>query len=193
MAGITHTQKLRYLSQRNELKRNTAKFSHGEHSRLKVTSAGPKLQETQGDDKRDDDVDEQASVDVVRGPPQSDEGPLGNGLHLEEEWGRVPRDIRLVLDRFLEAVRLDPFDLLDGLLKLGGIVPNVGPVTVTNTWGKSSTNGIEHVLCGVDIVGANSSMTSKILSNGRCVLANISEVDLYGSEGIDQDSTSTEQ
>jgi hypothetical protein len=66
MAGITHTQKLRYLSQQKELKRHTVKISHGEHSRLKVTSAGPKLQVTQGDDERDGDVDEQASVDVVR-------------------------------------------------------------------------------------------------------------------------------
>jgi len=36
-----------------------------EHSRLKVTSAGSELQEAQGDNERDDDMDEQASVDVV--------------------------------------------------------------------------------------------------------------------------------
>jgi len=39
---------------------------NGKGSRLKVTSTVPKLQEAQGDDERDDDVDEQASVDVVR-------------------------------------------------------------------------------------------------------------------------------
>lgn len=37
-----------------------------EHPRLEVTNAPSELQVTQGDDKRDDDVDEQASVDVVR-------------------------------------------------------------------------------------------------------------------------------
>jgi len=39
---------------------------NGENPRLKVTRAGPELQEAQGDDERDDYVDEQAGVDVVR-------------------------------------------------------------------------------------------------------------------------------
>ena len=48
-----------------ELKRETVKISHCEHSRLKITSAVSELQEAQGDDERDNDMDEQASVDVV--------------------------------------------------------------------------------------------------------------------------------
>jgi len=106
------------------------------------------------------------------------EGPRGDSLHLEQEWHRVPCDAGLLLDRFLETARLNLLDLLDGLLEFGRFVPNVGPVTVTNTRGKTGTNGVEHVLRRIDVVGANSSMTSKVLSNGSRVLTDITKVDL---------------
>ena len=65
IAGRTHAQKLGDFNQRKKRKHNTVRNSHDEDSGLKVTSAVTKLQETQGDDKRDDDVNEQAGVDVV--------------------------------------------------------------------------------------------------------------------------------
>ena len=150
--------------------------SHGEYVRLKITSTGPELQVTQRDNERDDDMEEQANIDVIWRPPQCDKGPHGDSLHLKQEWHRVSCDARLLLNRLLQAVCFNPLDLLDGLLELRRIVPDVGPVTVTNMWGKTSTDGIEHVLRRIDIVGANSSMTSKVLSNGSRVFTDISKV-----------------
>ena len=66
MAGKTVAQKLGCLSQQKELKCDAMQDLHGEDSRLKVTGAGTELQETQGDDKRDDNVNKQAGIDVVR-------------------------------------------------------------------------------------------------------------------------------
>ena len=61
-------------------------------------------------------------------------------------------NVRLLLGGLLETVRLDPFDLLDGLLGLRRFTPNVSPVSVTDTRGKASTNGVEHILRGVGVV-----------------------------------------
>ena len=178
MAGTTQTQNLGCHSQQKGTKARCGEVSHGEDSGLKVASAVTELQETQGDNERDDDVNEQAGVDVIRRSPQGHERPLGNGLHLEVEWRRVSRDAALVVSGFLETGRLDPFDLFDSIPEFGRFPPNVGPVTVTNARGKASPNRIQHVLRRVDVIGADSSVTSEVLANGGSVLANISEVDL---------------
>ena len=66
MAGKTVARKLGCLSQRKELKWDMMQDLHGEDSRLKVTGGGTELQETQGDDERNDNVNKQAGIDVVR-------------------------------------------------------------------------------------------------------------------------------
>jgi len=58
-------------------------------------------------------------------------------------------------------------------------VPDVCPVTVTNTQGKTGTDSIKYVLCRIYLIGANSSMRSRVLLNSSYVLTDISEVDLW--------------
>jgi len=63
-------------------------------------------------------------------------------------------------------------------LELRGITPNIGPVMVPNIWRKAGTNGIEHVLCRIGTIRADSSITGEVLGNGRSVPSDISEADL---------------
>ena len=66
IAGRIDTQNLEYTvtSERNQVLCKV-KVSHCENSRLEVTSTRSKLQIAQGDNKRNDDVDEQATVNIV--------------------------------------------------------------------------------------------------------------------------------
>ena len=89
------------------------------------------------------------------------------------------RDVGLLLDGLLEACRLDLFDLLYGFLELRRITPNVGPVSVSNTRGKTGTNGIGRVLRGVDVIRVDSIIASEVLTNDGSILTDVAEVDLY--------------
>lgn len=71
----------------------------------------------------------------------------------------------------------DQFDLILDLLEFGGIQPDIFPIAVADPWADPSTNGFQHVLCGVDIWGTQCSLTSEVFADDTRVLANVAKVD----------------
>ena len=49
---------------------------------------------------------------------------------------------------------------------------------IPNTRGKTSTDGIKHMLRGIDVIRADNPMTSKVLANGGSVRTDVPEIGL---------------
>lgn len=135
------------------------------------------MKEWQRDEERDEQVDEEAREHVVGRAPVS----LGRALANDEELRRERRSVRhrllVVGNRLGESALLDVRDLSDDLLVLGTLQPDLGPVLVTDAGGDTGTDGVQHVLGGVNVGRALGAVTGEVAAEDVRVRANFTEVD----------------
>lgn len=165
------------------------------YSILQVANGVTEVEQRQRHEERNEDVDEEASEDIVGRTPESDETSTSDDSDLVPDGHSICKvgvslvwriaKVRLtsrrlvgLLDRLLlYGLRLQLNDLVLDLLELFGFLPKVSPVAISDSLSCSCSDCLQHVLRHVDIGRALGSSLYKVVTDEGAVRTDVTEVD----------------
>ena len=114
-------------------------------------------------------MDEDPRVHIIRRPPQPNKRPLRHDPQLVPKWRReLFRGRGLTLPfPLLEGLSLDLRDFVQGVFEFLRLAPQLRPIPISNSGGKSGTDGIEDVLGWVHVVWTDCTVTSEVFADNR--------------------------
>ncbi|GKT65725.1 hypothetical protein ColTof4_03509 [Colletotrichum tofieldiae] len=158
--------------------RQDSDLEHDEDLVLQRAAALVEVEVGETGDEGDDDVVEEAGEEVVGTAPEAEVHALHDHLELVPlRAGVLPLEIVVCGPARGHALLLQ---LADGVLdvsKLGAVVPDVGPVLVSDAGRGAGADGLEHVLGNVVGGLGDSAVALQVIAQDDGVLANVAKVD----------------
>lgn len=166
------------LDLRQDERRQDRYLENYEDAVLQRCSGVVELQEKETRADGDHGVRVEAGEAVIGSAPEGQLSAATDSLDL------VPKRRRILLlmdlggsSNFRDAFFFHADNVLLDLFEFLRLFPNVGPIPVANAGSLTSTNGIQHPLGRVQVRRAVGATASKVVDEGRGVLANVTKVD----------------